>query len=36
MAAFEYGGIGEKFSWRCDPTVIASQVPRLYEKIKSL
>jgi uncharacterized protein (UPF0276 family) len=30
MLAFEYGGVGEKFSWRSDETVIAEQAPRLY------
>jgi uncharacterized protein (UPF0276 family) len=36
MLAFEYGGEGEKFSWRSDPDVIERQVPRLYEKIKNV
>lgn len=31
MLAFEYGGVGEKFSWRSDTAVIAEQVPRLYQ-----
>ncbi len=30
MLAFEYGGVGEKFAWRSDQTVIAEQAPRLY------
>jgi uncharacterized protein len=33
IVAFEYGGVGEKFAWRCDPAVIASQIPRLYELV---
>jgi uncharacterized protein len=31
MLAFEYGGVGEKFSWRSDASVIAEQTPRLYQ-----
>jgi uncharacterized protein (UPF0276 family) len=31
MLAFEYGGVGEKFSWRSDMAVIAEQAPRLYQ-----
>jgi uncharacterized protein (UPF0276 family) len=31
MLAFEYGGVGEKFAWRSDQTVIAEQAPRLYQ-----
>ena len=34
--AFEYGGIGEKFAWRSDETVIAAQAPRLYKLAKSV
>jgi uncharacterized protein len=34
LLAFEYGGVGKKFAWRCDPEVIAAQVPRLYELVK--
>lgn len=33
MLALEYGGIGEKFAWRSDKTVIAQQVPRIYATI---
>lgn len=33
--AFEYGGIGEKFDYRSDPAVIATQLPRLYALAKS-
>lgn len=29
--AFEYGGIGERFEWRSEADVIASQAPRLYQ-----
>jgi uncharacterized protein (UPF0276 family) len=35
LLAFEYGGIGEKFTWRSDPQVIAAQVPRLYQYTKT-
>jgi uncharacterized protein (UPF0276 family) len=34
--AFEYGGVGEKFAWRSDPTVIAEQVPRLYQSVHAV
>ncbi len=34
--AFEYGGIGEKFAWRSDATVIAEQAPRLYDLAHSV
>lgn len=30
LLAFEYGGVGEKFEWRSDPSIIAGQVPRLF------
>ncbi len=33
LLAFEYGGVGEGFTWRSDPVVIADQVPRLMEKL---
>jgi len=36
MLAFEYGGVGEIFEWRSDPQVIAEQVPRLYEMVKTV
>ena len=36
MLAFEYGGVGEKFAWRSDPQVIASQAPRLYEMVHAV
>jgi uncharacterized protein (UPF0276 family) len=32
MLAFEYGGVGEKFDWRSDTTVIAEQAPLLYKR----
>ena len=35
LLAFEYGGVGEAFTWRSDPAVIADQVPRLMEKLAS-
>jgi uncharacterized protein (UPF0276 family) len=31
LLAFEYGGVGEKFAWRSESAVIATQAPRLYE-----
>ena len=33
MLAFEYGGVGDHFAWRTDPSVIAGQTPRLYEMV---
>ncbi len=33
MLALEYGGVGEKFAWRSDKTVIEQQVPRVYATI---
>jgi uncharacterized protein (UPF0276 family) len=34
LLAFEYGGVGEKFAGRSDPSVIAAQIPRLYTLVK--
>jgi uncharacterized protein (UPF0276 family) len=34
LLALEYGGVGEKFAGRSDPSVIAAQVPRLYSLVK--
>lgn len=31
IVAFEYGGVGEWFSWRTEPWALEEQVPRLYE-----
>ena len=36
MLAFEYGGVGEIFSWRSDPQVMLEQVPKLYEMVKDV
>lgn len=36
IAAFEYGGIGNTFAYRTNPSVILEQVPRLYQKIKAI
>ena len=36
ILVFEYGGVGESFAWRTDPSVIAEQVPRLLEKIRGM
>ena len=36
MLAFEYGGVGPAFDWRCDPQVIEQQVPLLYERVEKL
>jgi uncharacterized protein (UPF0276 family) len=33
--ALEYGGVGEPFRWRTEKRVLAEQVPRLYELVKS-
>lgn len=30
LLAFEYGGVGEKFEWRSDSSVIAAQIPKLW------
>jgi hypothetical protein len=32
MLAFEYGGVGEPFEWRSDPSVMVEQAPRLSKK----
>src|SRR5688500_5902491 len=32
--ALEYGGVGEAFLWRSDKSVLAEQVPRLWEMVK--
>jgi uncharacterized protein (UPF0276 family) len=32
--ALEYGGIGEAFRWRSEKSVLAEQVPRLYEMVR--
>jgi uncharacterized protein (UPF0276 family) len=36
MLAFEYGGVGEKFAWRSDATVIAEQAPLLYQRAHAI
>jgi len=33
LIAFEYGGVGEAFAWRSEISIIASQVPKLYQLI---
>lgn len=33
LLAFEYGGVGKFFAENCDPQVIATQVPRLWEMV---
>lgn len=35
FASFEYGGLGQVFSFRNDPDVIAAQTPRLYQMFSS-
>jgi hypothetical protein len=35
LLAFEYGGVGAEFEWRNKSKVIAEQVPRLRERLKS-
>lgn len=35
LLAFEYGGVGAEFEWRCDPMVIIEQIPLLYERVHS-
>ena len=36
LLAFEYGGIGTAFEWRCAPGVIVKQVPMLYQRVCDL
>ena len=36
LLAFEYGGVGPAFDWRCNPQVIEQQVPLLYERVEKL
>jgi len=36
IMTFEYGGIGALFESRCDPEVIRTQVPRLYQMAHSI
>lgn len=36
LLAFEYGGVGEKFAWRSDAQVIATQTPLLYQAVKDI
>jgi len=31
IVAFEYGGIGDVFCWRTDPSALREQVPALYQ-----
>lgn len=33
VVAFEYGGIGELFSWRSEGSVLANQVPKLFSMV---
>lgn len=35
LFVFEYGGVGDKYINRCDPEVIASQIPRLSQLLQS-
>jgi len=34
VAALEYGGIGEPFHWRSQKSVLAEQVPQLYQRLR--
>jgi uncharacterized protein (UPF0276 family) len=34
LLAYEYGGVGPEFESRCDPNVIAKQVPKILERLK--
>lgn len=36
VVSFEYGGIGPQFAWRSDASVIADQVPRLYNLVHAV
>jgi uncharacterized protein (UPF0276 family) len=33
IVACEYGGVGPGYEWRCDPEVIAGQIPRMAEMV---
>jgi uncharacterized protein (UPF0276 family) len=33
IVACEYGGVGENLIWRCEPEVIATQIPRMYAMV---
>ncbi len=33
LLAFEYGGVGDKYKERSEPTVISEQIPRIFEMI---
>jgi len=35
IVSFEYGGVGEWFSWRTDPKALEEQVPRLFKMFGS-
>jgi uncharacterized protein (UPF0276 family) len=35
LLAFEYGGVGAEFKYRCDPKVIIEQIPLLYERVQT-
>ena len=36
LLAFEYGGVGPEFEWRCDPKILLEQIPKLYERVKRI
>lgn len=36
LLAFEYGGIGEDFTWRSDAQVMAVQIPHLRTLVQSV
>ncbi len=36
LLAFEYGGVGEKFAWRSESSVIGEQAPRLYRMLQGV
>jgi uncharacterized protein (UPF0276 family) len=36
LLAFEYGGVGPEFAWRCEPKIILEQIPLLYERVKRI
>jgi len=36
LLAYEYGGVGEKFSWRSDAQAMTRDIPRLYRRITGL
>lgn len=36
LLAFEYGGVGPEFEWRCEPKILLEQIPILCERVKRI